>query len=62
MLRFLLPVLILPNAPHSSVTRDWYSRPTSGGVASGLGHTPPHGLKNLRTNYISQYNDWLRAG
>jgi hypothetical protein len=31
ILRFLLPILIPPTAPHSScVIRDWYSRPRSG--------------------------------
>jgi hypothetical protein len=32
VLRFLLPILILPTAPHSSsyIIRGWYNRPVSG--------------------------------
>jgi hypothetical protein len=31
VLRFPLPILIPPTAPHSSIIRGWYSRPMSGG-------------------------------
>jgi hypothetical protein len=30
VLRFPLPILIPPTAPHSSIIRGWYNRPTSG--------------------------------
>jgi hypothetical protein len=30
VLRFPLPILIPPTAPHSSIIRDWYNRPNSG--------------------------------
>jgi hypothetical protein len=30
VLRFLLPIIIPPTAPHSSIIRGWYNRPISG--------------------------------
>jgi hypothetical protein len=42
VLRFSLPILIPPTAPHSpSIIRSWYNRSKSGGVPSGLSLTPP---------------------
>jgi hypothetical protein len=43
VLRFPLPILIPPTAPHSSssIIRDWYNRPNCGDVPSGHSLTSP---------------------
>jgi hypothetical protein len=42
VLRFPLPILIPPTAPHTSTIRGWYNRPTVADVPSGLSLTTPH--------------------
>jgi hypothetical protein len=51
-LRFPLPILIPPTAPHSpsSIIQGWYNRPVSGDVPSGFSLTPPQETK--LTTYI----------
>jgi hypothetical protein len=48
VLRFLMPILIPPTAPHSSsIIPGWYNRPVS-----GLSLTPPHeNKKKLRKGH-----------
>jgi hypothetical protein len=42
VIRFPLPILIPPVAPHSSfLIRGWYNRPVVADVPSGLSLTPP---------------------
>jgi hypothetical protein len=52
VLRFPMPVLIPPNAPYSSVIRDWYNRPISGQSTKWTqSHPHPHEIKkNMITN------------
>jgi hypothetical protein len=49
VLRFPLPILIPPAAPHSSsIIRGWYNRPISGRRTSGLSPTPPKETKKKK--------------
>jgi hypothetical protein len=46
VLRFPLPILIPPSAPHSSsIIRGWYNRPIVADVPSGHSLTPPQETK-----------------
>jgi hypothetical protein len=43
VLRFPLPILIPPIAPHSSIARGWYNRPASGPLAKWTSMTQDRG-------------------
>jgi hypothetical protein len=51
VLRFPLPILIPPTAPHSSVVLGWYSRPNSGGRAKWTQSQPTR--RNLTSGKIA---------
>jgi hypothetical protein len=62
ILRFLLPILIPPNVPHSSITPSWCNRPTLA-VPNGLSHSLPRirgGGGGLSTHGIIYPQRWCR--
>jgi hypothetical protein len=49
VLRFPLPILIPPTAPHSSIIRGWYNRPNSGRRTKWTqSHHTPRNKKNKK--------------
>jgi hypothetical protein len=58
VLRFPLPILIPPTAPHSSsIIWGWYNRPVVADVPSGLSLTPPQETKKKKKweNFVDTF-------